>query len=276
MLAPVTEADFGEQDLLALNVEGRALWGGVRRRAGAADRAARRLRRLRLPGGGRRPRRRGRAAPPARVPARAGPGGRVAHAQRGPRAGAGAVAAHRRRHQHPRRRPGRAARGGGRAGRGAGGRGRRAAGGHRGGGADRRRRPRDRRAHRRRPGDRGRARAGGLRRLERPAAVRGRAGRARGAAGQGPAAGAARARRPGRRPPPGWCARPRCYVVCRADGRVVIGATTEERGFDTTVTADGVFRLLEAAMRGAARRGRAGARRRPRRACARAPPTAGR
>ena len=28
MLAPVTEADFGEQELLALNVEGRALWGG--------------------------------------------------------------------------------------------------------------------------------------------------------------------------------------------------------------------------------------------------------
>jgi glycine oxidase len=41
---------------------------------------------------------------------------------------------------------------------------------------------------------------------------------------------------------------PRCYVVCRDDGRVVIGATTEDRGFDTTVTADGVFRLLEAAM----------------------------
>jgi len=41
---------------------------------------------------------------------------------------------------------------------------------------------------------------------------------------------------------------PRCYVVCRADGRVVIGATTEEQGFDTTVTADGVFRLLEAAL----------------------------
>ena len=41
---------------------------------------------------------------------------------------------------------------------------------------------------------------------------------------------------------------PRCYVVCRAHGRVVIGATTEDRGFDTTVTADGVFRLLEAAM----------------------------
>jgi glycine oxidase len=41
---------------------------------------------------------------------------------------------------------------------------------------------------------------------------------------------------------------PRCYVVGRADGRVVIGATTEDQGFDTTVTADGVFRLLEAAM----------------------------
>ncbi len=40
---------------------------------------------------------------------------------------------------------------------------------------------------------------------------------------------------------------PRCYVVTRADGRVVIGATTEELGFDASVTADGVFRLLEAA-----------------------------
>jgi len=40
---------------------------------------------------------------------------------------------------------------------------------------------------------------------------------------------------------------PRCYVVGRPDGRVVVGATTEERGFDTTITADAVFRLLEAA-----------------------------
>ena len=40
---------------------------------------------------------------------------------------------------------------------------------------------------------------------------------------------------------------PRCYVVPRSDGTVVVGATTEEQGFDTTVTADGVFRLLEAA-----------------------------
>jgi len=40
---------------------------------------------------------------------------------------------------------------------------------------------------------------------------------------------------------------PRCYLVARGDGRVVLGATVEEQGFDTTVTADGVFRLLEAA-----------------------------
>jgi glycine oxidase len=41
---------------------------------------------------------------------------------------------------------------------------------------------------------------------------------------------------------------PRCYVVSRPNGEVVVGATVEERGFDTTVTADGVFRLLEAAV----------------------------
>ena len=40
---------------------------------------------------------------------------------------------------------------------------------------------------------------------------------------------------------------PRCYVVCRADGRVVVGATVEERGFDARVTGEGVYRLLEAA-----------------------------
>jgi glycine oxidase len=40
---------------------------------------------------------------------------------------------------------------------------------------------------------------------------------------------------------------PRCYVVNRPGGEVVVGATVEERGFDTTVTADGVFRMLEAA-----------------------------
>jgi glycine oxidase len=40
---------------------------------------------------------------------------------------------------------------------------------------------------------------------------------------------------------------PRCYILDRGDGRVVIGATMEERGFDVRVTADGVYRLLEAA-----------------------------
>jgi glycine oxidase len=40
---------------------------------------------------------------------------------------------------------------------------------------------------------------------------------------------------------------PRCYLLGRGDGRVVLGATVEEQGFDTTVTADGVYRLLEAA-----------------------------
>lgn len=40
---------------------------------------------------------------------------------------------------------------------------------------------------------------------------------------------------------------PRCYVVPRASGEVVVGATVEERGFDTTVTAGGVHRLLDAA-----------------------------
>jgi glycine oxidase len=37
---------------------------------------------------------------------------------------------------------------------------------------------------------------------------------------------------------------PTAYVVPRGDGRYVLGATTEERGFDTTVTAGAVFELL--------------------------------
>jgi glycine oxidase len=40
---------------------------------------------------------------------------------------------------------------------------------------------------------------------------------------------------------------PRCYIVCRDNGEIVIGATVEERGFDTSVTAGAVHRLLEAA-----------------------------
>jgi glycine oxidase len=54
--------------------------------------------------------------------------------------------------------------------------------------------------------------------------------------------------RSGHRPPARHIVRtPRCYLVTRGDGRVVLGATQEEQGFDTTVTAEGVYRLLEAA-----------------------------
>lgn len=38
---------------------------------------------------------------------------------------------------------------------------------------------------------------------------------------------------------------PRCYVVSRPGGEIVIGATSEERGFDATVTAGAAQRLLE-------------------------------
>jgi glycine oxidase len=41
----------------------------------------------------------------------------------------------------------------------------------------------------------------------------------------------------------------RVYMVPRADGRLVVGATVEERGFDTTVTAGGVHELLRESYR---------------------------
>jgi glycine oxidase len=41
----------------------------------------------------------------------------------------------------------------------------------------------------------------------------------------------------------------RVYVVPRENGRLVVGATVEERGFDTTVTAGGVHELLREAYR---------------------------
>jgi glycine oxidase len=41
----------------------------------------------------------------------------------------------------------------------------------------------------------------------------------------------------------------RVYVVPRADGEVVVGATVEERGFETTVTAGGVHELLREGYR---------------------------
>jgi glycine oxidase len=41
----------------------------------------------------------------------------------------------------------------------------------------------------------------------------------------------------------------RVYLVPRDDGRLIVGATTEERGFDSTVTAGGVHELLREAYR---------------------------
>jgi glycine oxidase len=41
----------------------------------------------------------------------------------------------------------------------------------------------------------------------------------------------------------------RVYLVPRPDGRLIVGATSEERGFDTTVTAGGVHELLREAYR---------------------------
>ena len=56
-----------------------------------------------------------------------------------------------------------------------------------------------------------------------------------------------------------WIRRRRCvshvlwapgvYLVPRRDGRLLIGATVEEKGFDTTLTAGGLLTLLEAAWR---------------------------
>jgi glycine oxidase len=42
---------------------------------------------------------------------------------------------------------------------------------------------------------------------------------------------------------------PNVYMVPRRDGRLILGATVEEKGFDSTLTAGGVLSLLEAAWR---------------------------
>ena len=42
---------------------------------------------------------------------------------------------------------------------------------------------------------------------------------------------------------------PGAYMVPRRDGRLIVGATVEEKGFDETMTAGGVLTLLEAAWR---------------------------
>ncbi len=41
----------------------------------------------------------------------------------------------------------------------------------------------------------------------------------------------------------------KAYLVPRRDGRLLVGATTEERGFDTNLTAGGMLSLLESAWR---------------------------
>jgi glycine oxidase len=43
---------------------------------------------------------------------------------------------------------------------------------------------------------------------------------------------------------------PRAYLAPRLDGRLIIGATVEERGFDTSITAGGMLALIEGAWRG--------------------------
>jgi glycine oxidase len=42
---------------------------------------------------------------------------------------------------------------------------------------------------------------------------------------------------------------PRAYLVPRSDGRLVVGATVEDVGFDMRVTAGGIYRVLEGAVR---------------------------
>jgi glycine oxidase len=42
---------------------------------------------------------------------------------------------------------------------------------------------------------------------------------------------------------------PGIYLVPRLDGRLIVGATVEEKGFDSTLTAGGLLTLLEAAWR---------------------------
>ncbi|MFQ5773332.1 MAG: glycine oxidase ThiO [Kiloniellaceae bacterium] len=42
---------------------------------------------------------------------------------------------------------------------------------------------------------------------------------------------------------------PKCYMVPRNDGRLIVGATVEEKGFDESLTAGGLYEMLEAAWR---------------------------
>ena len=104
-----------------------------------------------------------------------------------------------------------------------------------------RRRARDRRDRPRRH-DRLRARGGGGRRV----VARARPGGRRCRCGPSRARSSSCAPAPAGGEPLARIVRtPRCYLVGRGDGRVVLGATMEEQGFDTAVTAGGVHRLLE-------------------------------
>ena len=42
---------------------------------------------------------------------------------------------------------------------------------------------------------------------------------------------------------------PNAYMAPRLDGRLIVGATVEEKGFDSAITAGGMLGLLEAAWR---------------------------
>lgn len=42
---------------------------------------------------------------------------------------------------------------------------------------------------------------------------------------------------------------PDCYIVPKSSGRLLLGATVEERGFDSSITAGGLYKLLEAGWR---------------------------
>ena len=213
MLAPVTEADFGEEDLLALNLESRELWPGFAAELEELHRHAHRLRRDRArwwwPPTATTPRS---CAACTSFQRELGLDSEWLGAARGARAGAGALAAHRRRDPRAAGRPG--------------------------GPAPRWWRPwrtrcaaaggelRDRR--RGRGPDHGRGAVTGVRAADGPVAARrpcwwprargapGRAGhrgrRPAGAAGEGPAAGAARARRRASRRRTRMVRTPRCYV----------------------------------------------------------------
>ena len=135
-------------------------------------------------------------------------------------------------------------------------------------------RARRRRAAHRRRGRRPRRAAGRAGRRRRRAVVGRLRRRGARAPGQGPVAAPARPAGPGLlervvrwgQPSPG-------YLVPRGDGRYVLGATAEERGFDTAVTAGGAARAAARRRRARARRARARGRGGTSPACVPARPT---